>query len=385
MNPKEESEVALTLLHTADWHLGLQFPGFPREAGISLAKSRFEAVEGLLGEALRNQVDAVLCAGDLFDEPTPSPDFWQRLAEIFLGASYRGPVFLLPGNHDPLCAGSVYQPGHPFRRALPEWVRVVDDPACEYRLPKDAVLVASPCTRKAGQGDPSSHLPGRAAGDDRIRVGMLHGQAYEIAGVARNFPIDPEAAARRGLDYLALGDWHRFQRIENAADLPTCYPGPIEPARFGEAEEGSAALVRIRSGRRDGGRRDVQIRRIRTGKWRWQRRTCEGLAALESLAAEDGLRTCVLDLTVDALLPLAQLDRAEECLRRLAGNSQASHALVGALRLHRDGLRLDTTGMDAVDWPECLQPVVARLRAADDPEVAHRALYHLYRQLRSAA
>lgn len=385
MNPKEESEVALTLLHTADWHLGLQFPGFPREAGIRLAKSRLEAVEGLLGEALRNQVDAVLCAGDLFDEPTPSPDFWQQLAEIFARARYRGPIFLLPGNHDPLCEGSVYQQHHPFRRALPAWVRVIDDPATEYPLPKDAVLVASPCTRKAGKGDPSPHLPSRGAGDERIRVGMLHGQAYAIAGAVQNFPIDPEAAARRGLDYLALGDWHRFQRIENAAGLPTCYPGPIEPARFGEAEEGSAALVRIRSGRRDGGRCDVQIRPIRTGKWRWQRRTCESLAALESLVAEDGLCTCVLDLTVDALLPLAELDRAEECLRRLAGNTEASHALVGALRLHREDLRLDTQGLEAVDWPECLRPVVAKLRNADDPEVAHRAVYHLYRQLRSVA
>jgi hypothetical protein len=33
--------------------------------------------------ARRNSVGAVLCAGDLFDDPTPSEDFWEGLAKFW--------------------------------------------------------------------------------------------------------------------------------------------------------------------------------------------------------------------------------------------------------------------------------------------------------------
>ena len=37
----------------------------------------------ILNVARRNAVNAVLCAGDLFDDPTPATDFWEGLATTF--------------------------------------------------------------------------------------------------------------------------------------------------------------------------------------------------------------------------------------------------------------------------------------------------------------
>ena len=48
-------------------------------------------------------------------------------------------------------------------------------------------------------------LPPREAGDERIRIGMAHGRTFHVEGYQTNFPIDPEAAKKRGLDYLAQG------------------------------------------------------------------------------------------------------------------------------------------------------------------------------------
>src|SRR5947209_17919329 len=97
----EAGDVVLKLLHTADWHLGRRFPSFPEEAQKKLSRARMDVIPRILDVARRHSVNAVLCAGDLFDDPEPESDFWQELAKRFRerGAQHP-PVFLVPGNHD---------------------------------------------------------------------------------------------------------------------------------------------------------------------------------------------------------------------------------------------------------------------------------------------
>src|SRR6516164_4025035 len=113
--PTEPGEVVLRLLHTADWHLGRRFPSFPDEGQKKLSRARMDVICTILDVARRNTVNAVLCVGDLFDDPDPNPDFWEGLARTFQAhAGPHPPVFLIPGNHDPLTPESVWAPGHPF-------------------------------------------------------------------------------------------------------------------------------------------------------------------------------------------------------------------------------------------------------------------------------
>ena len=161
-----EADVVLKILHTADWHLGLRFPAFDAEDARKLERARLDAVERVLLEAEHHGVDAVLCAGDLFDGPHPSRDWTQALAKLLARFSWSDrPVFLLPGNHDPLLAGSPYEPGSEFRRALPDFVHVVDRDDFEHPLGDGAVLYAAPCRSQAGQKDLALALPDRAAGE----------------------------------------------------------------------------------------------------------------------------------------------------------------------------------------------------------------------------
>ena len=67
----EDSDVALKLLHTADWHLGRRFPAFGRDQEVLLTRARLEVLGRILNVAASRNVDAVLCAGDLFDQPSP--------------------------------------------------------------------------------------------------------------------------------------------------------------------------------------------------------------------------------------------------------------------------------------------------------------------------
>src|SRR5438876_711882 len=81
----DPGEVVLRLLHTADWHLGRRFPSFPEEGQKKLSRARMDVVSRILDVARRNAVNAVLCVGDIFDDPEPAPDFWDGLARTFQG------------------------------------------------------------------------------------------------------------------------------------------------------------------------------------------------------------------------------------------------------------------------------------------------------------
>ena len=64
MTAQEEPDVALKILHTADWHLGLRFASVAPEQEVRLTRARLEVVSRILDLADSRNVDAVLCAGD---------------------------------------------------------------------------------------------------------------------------------------------------------------------------------------------------------------------------------------------------------------------------------------------------------------------------------
>src|SRR3954452_4191013 len=117
----------LKLLHTADLHLGGEFGLLEADDRRKLARARLAVVEQILALAEQYDVDAVLWAGDIFDTARPSEDWWKGLARALSRPSERKrPIILLPGNHDPLNEGSVFQSDHAFRGMLPSWVHIVD-------------------------------------------------------------------------------------------------------------------------------------------------------------------------------------------------------------------------------------------------------------------
>ena len=182
-----------------------------------------EVISRILDVARRNSVHAVLCAGDLFDDPAPSADFWEGLVKVFRDQPPpHAPMFLVPGNHDPLTPESVWAPGHPFRSRLPQWVHVVDRDDFEYEITPDAVLYARPCRSKAGENDLAMALPARQPGDARLRIGCVHGQTFDIEGHQTNFPIRRDAGVQRGLDYLAIGDTHSFRTSPRRCRFRPC-------------------------------------------------------------------------------------------------------------------------------------------------------------------
>ncbi len=382
MTSPEADDVALKLLHTADWHLGRRFPSFDEADRITLTRARVDVLDRILQEAEHVGADAILCAGDLFDEPNPDREWWLPVATKLAAMKSRRPVFLLPGNHDPLQPGSVYHPDHAFRRALPSWAHVVDRDDYSYELKDVAVLHACPCRSRAGQDDPALALPARAPGDERIRIGMVHGSTFDAVDCQTNFPIAKDAAAQRGFDYLAIGDTHSFRNVPPDARPPVVYPGAPEATTFGEPGAGNVVAVFVSRSRR------VTFRADRVANWTWQERTVRSLAELRDLKTEPQLPRTVLRLIVDMRLTAPEFEEAEAILGEMKGTN-ATHGRVGILQLVRQQMVLDTRGIEAsfTDLPEVLRATVARLRElerGEQSEIAREALYHLFRLVRGA-
>ena len=324
MTDAGEDEIVLKLLHTADWHLGRRFKSFPDD--MKLTRARLDALDKILLVAEHYMVHAVLCAGDLFDDPYPTPEWWQEVANRLKKRNWKDrPVFLLPGNHDPLLADSVWAEGHRFRSALPDWVHVVDREKFEFALPGNAVLHAVPCMSKAGARDPTESIPRREPGDDRIRIGMVHGSTFDAKDWQIHFPIAADAAILRGLDYLAIGDTHGFRFVPPDRMIPpTIYPGTPEQTAFDERDAGYVAVVLINRQRR------ASVQKERVAQWRWEEREIRQLGDLRELRDRPDLLQIVLRLRLDLRLPAPEYEEAVRLLDDLEG-TEAKHGRVGVL------------------------------------------------------
>jgi DNA repair exonuclease SbcCD nuclease subunit len=385
MTGAEEDETVLKLLHTADWHLGRRFGRFGEDGQRKLTRARLEAVDRILRIAERKLVHAILCAGDLFDEPNPDRTWWEELARLLTKLGRKEcPVFLLPGNHDPLMLDSVWTK-ESFRAMLPAFVHIVDRENFEYPLSDDAVLYAVPCMSRAGQSDPTLKIPERAAGDKRIRIGMVHGSTFDAADCQTNFPIAADAAVSRGLDYLAIGDTHGFRFVPpDRLRPPTIYPGAPEPTAFDEKDPGHVAIVLMTR------QREARVHKERVAVWTWEEASVQSLEALRALVGRTDLHNRVLRLRVEMQVAAAEYEEVDRLLQELEG-TEARTGKVGVLELDRSELELDRESVASYceSLPPLLQAAAARLRAAaenpDERPAAERAIYHLLRLSRKAS
>lgn len=86
----------MKILHTADWHLGKKLDRFSR------FEEQKEVMEELIHLADLHQVDAVLIAGDLFDNFNPAVEAVELFYKTLVKLSKNGkrPVIAIAGNHD---------------------------------------------------------------------------------------------------------------------------------------------------------------------------------------------------------------------------------------------------------------------------------------------
>ena len=188
----------MRFLHTADWQVGMK-ASHVGEAGTRVRDERVAAARRVVEAARAAGADFILAAGDTFEDNGVDRVLVQKVADILVG--FGGPVYLIPGNHDPLVPGAVWD--HPAWKASAN-VHVLREER-PVEIP-GGTLYPCPVRAKHSGKDPTAWIP--VEEDRGIRIGLAHGTVEGVHQEEPDYPIARDAATRHGLDYLALGHWH---------------------------------------------------------------------------------------------------------------------------------------------------------------------------------
>ncbi|MGW8268711.1 MAG: metallophosphoesterase family protein [Longimicrobiales bacterium] len=373
----------MKFVHTADWQIGMK-AAHVGAVGGRIREARLEAARKVIQAAEAQGAEFILLAGDTFEDNGVDRVLVQKTADI-LGKS-PVPVYIIPGNHDPLVPGSVWD--HPAW-AEHENLHVLESP--EPLETPGGTLYPCPVLEKHSRKDPTAWID--AAQAEGLRIGLAHGTVEGMPQVAPDHPVPRDAALRTGLDYLALGHWHSTATYEDrAGTVRMAYSGTHETTRFGERDSGNVLLVEIpKAGA------PPKITLLRTGTLAWltldEQIGQEGdLARVRSLVEQvENPDATLIEVRLSGLLPGSvgpELGRLEEVLE-----SRFLHH-----RLDTDGLR---PAPEDETWLEGLPQGVLReaalqlreLAAAEQtststpeasPKVAAQALMELYALVQGA-
>ena len=241
-------------LHTADWHLGMKYSQLQDKAEKA-RQIRIKSVQKVLDHAV--DVDFILVAGDLFDNNNVDKQLLNTVSEMFQRTPV--PIFIIPGNHDPLTLDSLYH--DPVWDTLSN-ITIFKEPE-PFTIPYHNVTIyPSPVSQKQSRNDPTDWIKvGDPDSRNEINIGLAHGN-LAIEGYINipNFPINPNRAHVSDLDYLALGEWHSYRAFKDPEGIiRTVYSGTPETTKFGEDASGKTVVVEIENPRLAPAIRDLDV------------------------------------------------------------------------------------------------------------------------------
>ena len=254
-------------LHTADWQLGMTRHFLGTEAQPRFSQARIEVIGAIAELAEREHCEFVVVCGDVFETNQVHRQVVVRALEA-MAAHPALTFYLLPGNHDPLDASSVFT-SPTFLGHRPANVVVLDQPGVLAVAP-GVELVAAPFTSKRPVSNPVldalRSLGGPApAGTQRVVVG--HGGVdhfspdHDSPTIIEVAALEAELAAGKA-HYVALGDRHSATSVGDTGRV--WYSGAPEPTDFRETDAGQVLVVSL-------GDNTLEVEAHQVGTWAFER------------------------------------------------------------------------------------------------------------------
>ncbi len=221
----------MKIIHTADLHLDSKLK---RHLDDRRAKERRDELlisfQRLVSYAVKENVEAILIAGDLFDVTQISA----TARNAVYAAMKEHPeilFFYLRGNHD---ADAFLEDVKERFGALPENLRLFSDMWTSYELRgKDGVSVV--ITGAEMNAENKGELAAALLLDQgKKNIVTLHGQEVETAGKKDAEVIPLREYKNKGIDYLALGHIHAPKLEKLDARGVYAYAGCLEGRGFDE-------------------------------------------------------------------------------------------------------------------------------------------------------
>ncbi|MGV0990914.1 MAG: metallophosphoesterase family protein [Mycobacterium sp.] len=257
----------MKFLHSADWQLGMTRHFLEEDAQARYSAARRDAIVAIGALARETGAEFVVVAGDVFDANQLAP----RVVSQSLDAmrSIEVPVYLLPGNHDPLDASSVYT-SPLFTAECPDNVTVLDR-AGVLQVRPGLEIVAAPWRSKKPTTDLTAEVLPDLPADGTARVLLAHG-AVDVLDPDRENPAQISmagitAAIGAGtVHYVALGDKHSRTSVGDSGRV--WYSGSPEVTNYDhkEADSGHVLVVDLDLDRPE---HPVTVESRAVGTWRF--------------------------------------------------------------------------------------------------------------------
>jgi len=290
------------------------------DAQARFAQARTDALSSIGVMAAAEHAEFVVVAGDVFETNRVRPRTVGRALEAM--ATIPVPVYLLPGNHDPLDAATVYR-SPTFTRSLPANVTVLDGSGPVHVRPGVQVIGAPWMTKRPLRDLIAAACEPLVADPDSIRILVGHG-ALDYQGEFHDPSTISLAAAEAAISagtvqYIALGDRHSTTPAGTTGRI--WYSGAPEPTAHDETDAGNVLLVDLSNG-------ECTVTPQPLGTWHFVSETIEFDAEtgpealrerLDSLPSKDRSIVRLTELGVLSLTQYTYLQKVIEEAREVFG------------------------------------------------------------------
>lgn len=238
------SKAPVTFVHSADWQLGMTRWYLSDEAQARFTGDRIGTIRAIGDLAKKEGAQFIVVAGDVFEHANlSSRDIWrafEAMSETDL------PIFLLPGNHDPLGPGSIWT-NEDTEQSKPDSVTILDHEG-PFDATPEVEIIAAPWRSKHPGRDPVTGVLDSLRPTDKTRILVAHGMLDTLdpdrESVTRVDSGRLKTAIREGLiDYVALGDRHSCVIDEETGAIN--YSGAHETTSPREKTRGTVLAVTI--------------------------------------------------------------------------------------------------------------------------------------------
>lgn len=257
----------MRFLHTADWQLGMTRHFLAGDAQPRYSAARRDAVAGLGALAAEVGAEFVVVSGDVFEHNQLPPTVIGQSLEAMRAIGI--PVYLLPGNHDPLDASSVYTSAL-FAAERPDNV-VVLDRAGVHQVRPGLEIVAAPWRSKVPTTDLVADVLDGLPAAAGTRILVAHGGVDVLdpdkdkPSLIRLATLD-DALSRGAVHYVALGDKHSLTQVGDSGRV--WYSGSPEVTNFDDVESDPGHVLVVDVDETDP-RGAVSVTARDVGRWRF--------------------------------------------------------------------------------------------------------------------
>jgi DNA repair exonuclease SbcCD nuclease subunit len=204
----------IVIVHSSDIHVD---DGYTARAWGGDGNAPLAAV---LRTAIDINADVVILAGDIFEHNRLKNPILDQTRSVLSEA--RLPVVMLPGNHDPLIPGSVWERGE---LGAIQNVQILGERADTVTFSEYGLKIWGRAHKNYDDINPLAGAPARTA---RWHIVTGHGHYADERpneGIpAPSWLFTTEEIEATGADYVALGHWNRKSRV-GQGEIPAWYSG----------------------------------------------------------------------------------------------------------------------------------------------------------------